>query len=205
MRHISIGRKGWGVKRRGGAGVYFAVEAMTNILRKLRARRIPAGGSMGLQDWFRRFHLDSVRIDAGVAAANISFRDADRDAAWELYIEMLTRIVTQPLPRELGDELTALDSVYALFGITREILRRQGRDTIQFTKVAVPVLNQVVRPFTAKWHKEGLAGAFNQDDMRAEYRDELANLQVELRKYTAMLAEIAGVEDLTNLESEGSN
>ena len=186
-------------------GVCFALEAMNSILRKLRVRGLPAGGGTGLQDWFRRFHLDTVRVNVGVATANISFGDADRDAAWELYIEMLTRIVTQPLPRELGDEQIALDSVYALFGITREILRRQGRDTIQFTKVAVPVLNQVVRPFTAKWHRESLAGAFNQDDMRAEFRDELASLQVELRKYSAMLAEIAGVEDLTNLESEGSN
>ena len=157
---------------------------------------------MGLQDWFRRFHLDSVRIDSGVAAANISFRDADRDAAWELYIEMLTRIVTQPLPREVGDEQTVLDSVYALFGITREILRRQGRGTIQFTKVAVPVLNQVVRPFTAKWHRESLADAFAQEDKRAQFRDELSSLQIELRKYSALLAELAGVEDLTNLESE---
>lgn len=110
--------------------------------------------------------------------------------------------VTQPLPSEAGAEQTALDSVYALFGITREILRRQRRDTIQFTKVAVPVLNQIVRPFTAKWHCESLAGAFSQDDLRAQFRDELAELQQELRKYSAMLAEIAGVEDLTNLESE---
>ena len=147
--------------------------------------------------------MDTVRVNVGVATANISFGDADRDAAWELYVEMLTRIVTQPLPQELGDEQTVLDSVYALFGITRDILRRHGRDTIQFTKVAVPVLNQVVRPFTAKWHRESLAGAFNQDDMRAEFRDELSSLQLELRKYSAMLAEIAGVEDLTNLELEG--
>ena len=174
---------------------------MKNILRRLRPRGLPTGGGLGLQDWFRRFQLDNIRINVGVASANISFSDADRDATWELYIEMLTRIVTQPLPREVGDEQTALDSVYALFGITREILRRQGRDTIQFTKIAVPVLNQVVRPFTAKWHRESLTGAFNQDDMRAEFRDELASLQVELRKYSAMLAEIAGVEDLTNLES----
>ena len=105
-----------------GSGVYFAMEAMKNILRRLRPRWIPAGGGKRLQDWYRRFNLDSVRINVGVASANISFSDADRDAAWELYIEMLTRIVTQPLPREVGDEQTALDSVYALFGITREIL-----------------------------------------------------------------------------------
>ena len=130
----------------------------------------------------------------------ISFEPADKDAAWELYIEMLTRIVTQPLPSEAGDEKTALDSVYALFGITREILRRHGSGTIKFSMVAIPVLNQVVRPFTAKWHKESLAGAFDRKSKRKEFRRELEILQSELRNYNSLLADIAGVEDLTDLE-----
>ena len=113
---------------------------------------------------------------------------------------MLTRIVTQPLSNWDGDEETALESVYSLFPITREVLRRQGRGAISFTKIAVPVLNQVVRPFTAKWHKESLAGAFSNDDKCGEFRKELAALQEELRKYNRMLAELANVEDLTDLE-----
>ena len=132
--------------------------------------------------------------------SEISFQQADKDAAWELHIEMLTRIVTQPLPSDAGDEKTALDSVHALFAITREILRRHGRGTIQFSKIAIPVLNQIVRPFTAKWHKESLAGAFEHETKRKEFRDELEILQRELRNYNSLLAEIAGVEDLTDLE-----
>ena len=62
------------------------------------------------------------------------------------------------------------------------------------------MLNQVVRPFTAKWHKESLAGAFDDEAKRDEFREELAALQDELRNYNRMLAEIAGVEDLTDLE-----
>ena len=50
--------------------------------------------------------------------------------------------------------MIALDSFYALFPVTREILRRRGRGAIAFSKVAIPVLNQVVRPFTARWHRE---------------------------------------------------
>ena len=72
---------------------------------------------------------------------------------------MLTRIVTQPLPPGAGDEQAALDSVYALAPATREIMRHHGRAAIQFSKVAVPVLNQIVRPFTAKWHRESLSGS----------------------------------------------
>ena len=62
------------------------------------------------------------------------------------------------------------------------------------------MLNQVVRPFTAKWHKESLAGAFDDETKRKEFREELAVLQDELRSYNRLLAKIADVEDLTDLE-----
>lgn len=148
----------------------------------------------------RSFHLEKVRLGPRWAALEIAFQEDDRNAAWELYVEMLTRIVTQPLPNNIGDEKIALDSVYSLFPITREILRRRGRNTIQFSMVAIPVLNQIVRPFTAKWHRESLAGAFDDDARRAEFRQELETLQEELCNYNRMLADIAGVEDLTDLE-----
>ena len=125
---------------------------------------------------------------------------ADKDAAWALYIELLTRITTQPLPVDHGDEKTALDSVYSLFGITRGVIKEQGPDCINFTRVAIVVLNQVIRPFTAKWHRKSLAGDFERESERVIFREELAALQVELRKYSRMLADIAEVEDLTDLE-----
>ena len=153
-----------------------------------------------LSELFRRFELDKVKIKTPIAEAEISLDTSDQDAAWELYVEMLTRIVTQPLPSEHGDEKTALDSVSSLFPTTREVLRCRGRKAIHFSKIAIPVLNQVVRPFTAKWHRESLAGAFCEEGKRKEFREELAVLQEELRNYNRMLAEIAGVEDLTDLE-----
>ena len=155
---------------------------------------------MNLRDQFRRFGLERIRLNVAVLSADITLSDTDKDAAWEMYIEMLTRIVTQPLPSEVGDEQTALDSVYSLFATTREILRRRGRGAINFSMVAIPVLNQVVRPFTAKWHGLSLAGAFDTEDGRAEFRAELEALQADLRNYNRMLADIAGVEDLTDLE-----
>ena len=155
---------------------------------------------MDLGNLFKKFHLEKVRLNLHAVQLEVSFQEADKDAAWELYVEMLTRIVTQPLPSEAGDEKTALDSVYSLFSTTREILRRRGRGTIQFSKVAIPVLNQVVRPFTAKWHRESLIGAFGDESKQGEFRNELRFLQDDLRNYNRMLAEIASVEDLTNLE-----
>ena len=155
---------------------------------------------MNLPDLFNEFRLEKVRLNLPMVAVEIDFNQDDQDAAWELYVEMLTRIVTQPLPAEVGDEKTALDSVYSLFATTREILHRRGRGAIQFSKVAIPVLNQVVRPFTAKWHGESLEGAFRDPARCMEFRAELEGLQEELRNYNRLLARIAGVEDLTDLE-----
>ena len=155
---------------------------------------------MNLKALFQKYDLDTVKINLKIAEAEIRLNTADKDAAWELYIEMLTRIVTQALPSEAGDEKTALDSVYSLFPTTREILRLHGRKTIHFSKVAIPVLNQIVRPFTAKWHKESLSDSFDNAGKREKFREELTTLQDKLRNYNRMLAEIAGVEDLTDLE-----
>ena len=155
---------------------------------------------MNLGSLFKNFHLERVRLNLKAIQIEVSFQEADKDAAWDLYVEMLTRIVTQPLPPEAGDELAALESVYSLAPATREILRHHGRASIQFSKVAVPVLNQIVRPFTAKWHKESLTGALRHEAKKVQFREELESLQIELRNYNRMLAEIAGVEDLTDLE-----
>jgi hypothetical protein len=149
-----------------------------------------------------KFGLTKLKLRAGFLEADWEPHEADRDAAWELYVELLTRIATQPLSAEHGDEKTALDSVYAVFPITRGILRGKGRECVQFTKIAVVVLNQVVRPFTARWHKLSLEGAFDEGDRCAEFRAELAALQQDLRDYTRLLAEIADVEDLTDMPSE---
>ena len=137
---------------------------------------------MKLRKWLENWDLTHLKINVGFLEAEWQPQEKDREAAWELYVEMLTRIVTQPLPKEHGDEKTALDSVFSLFGTTREIMRRKGRECLQFTKIAVVVLNQVVRPFTAKWHKPAIEGGFDNPATRTEFRSDLADLQVVLHK-----------------------
>ncbi|MGZ5527683.1 MAG: hypothetical protein ACXWJB_03340 [Limisphaerales bacterium] len=155
---------------------------------------------MKLRKWLENWDLTNLKINVGVLEAEWHPQEKDREAAWEMYVEMLTRIATQPLPAEHGNEKTALESVYALFPITREILKRKGRECVQFTKIAVIVLNQVVRPFTAEWHKRMLANELDTLDGQKKFREGLVQVQVALRKYTKALADIAQVEDLTALE-----
>lgn len=155
---------------------------------------------MKRRDFLEKWGLSSLKISLGFLEAEFAPRDPDRAAAWELYIELLTRVTTQHLPPGQGDEATALESVHALFPLTREILRRHGAGCGEFAKLAIPVLNQMIRPFTARWHRLVLAGALSEAARCAEFRTELAALQVSLRRYAQALAAMAGVEDLTALE-----
>ena len=158
---------------------------------------------MKLRDFLEKWGLSGLEINLRFLEAEFAPRDPDRAAAWELYIELLTRITTQYLAPEDGDEKTALDSVYALFKETRVILRGHGSGCGEFAKLAIPVLNQIIRPFTAQWHRLSLAGAFQDAARCAEFRAELPALQGQLRNYTHALAAMADVEDLTTLETAG--
>ena len=84
----------------------------------------------------------------------------ERNAAWELYVELVTRISIAPLGPEEGLIREALTSLYSLSGSTREILRKYGPSIaipkssgdISFGFVAISMLNGVLRPLLAKWH-----------------------------------------------------
>lgn len=153
-----------------------------------------------LKEWLEKWSMTSLKLKTPFLEADWHPKDKDKDAAWELYIELLTRITTQPLPKIHGDEATALESVYKLFNLTREIIKKHGRECFEFTKIAIVVLNQIVRPFTAKWHKEMIANAFADSRKCDEFRIALSELQTSLRYYTKMLSDMADVEDLTELE-----
>ena len=157
---------------------------------------------MKIKDLLRKWELNSIKINIKFAELEFSPTDDDQIAAWDMYVELITRVTTQALPADSGDEETALTSVYNLFAITRTILKEKGRNAPAFTKIAIVVLNQIVRPFTAKWHKKKLENAFSSSSECIVFRNELSLLQVELTKYAKMLAELAMVEDLTFLEME---
>ena len=66
------------------------------------------------------------------------------------------------------------------------------------------ILNQVVRPFTAEWHRRSLAGDFQDEAACVEFRQDLSEVQRVLRIYTQMLGDMVGLEEeerLTDLEA----
>jgi hypothetical protein len=155
---------------------------------------------MKRRDFLEQWGLTGLKINLGFLEGEFAPRDADRASAWELYIELLTRVTTQSVLPEEGDERTALESIYQIFPLTREILRRNGSGSAEFAKLAIPVLNQIIRPFATKWHRISTTAAFRDADVCREFRSDLSNIQPRLRSYTRALAAMAQVEDLTTLE-----
>lgn len=155
---------------------------------------------MKLKNWLKKWNLTYLKLNVEFLELEVTFSDTDKKAAWEMYIELLTRSATQKMAINSGDELTALKSFHVLFSLTREILKKYGSSCVEFTKIAIIVLNQIVRPFTSKWHRLSLAGAFSDSAKCDEFRKELEEVQSKIMDYTKCLCDIAGVEDLTTLE-----
>jgi hypothetical protein len=147
----------------------------------------------------------------------------ERVAAWEMYVELITRIATVPLAEDCGVLREALTSLHSIFPTTREILRRSGpsvakrkkswwrkickqESDLAFAEVAVFVLNAILRPFLSKWHPElesweaqrgELASRAEHErkwDKNTEFRRELEQVRIELQKYIDCLAKAAGVD-----------
>lgn len=82
--------------------------------------------------------------------------EIQQKAAWELYVELSTRVTVQPPSPDEGLLRESLSSLYSIFGVTREILRKAGPSVAQgansFGAVAIEILNKGARPFLTKWH-----------------------------------------------------
>ncbi|MFF7445084.1 MULTISPECIES: hypothetical protein [unclassified Streptomyces] len=150
--------------------------------------------------------------------------DAERSAAWELYLELVTRVSVEELDQEEGFLREALTSLYTFFDTTREILRRYGPEIapplapghVSFGILAVTVLNRVLRPLLATWHPRLSAYESQRPDgvdpvaweRRWEHADALRERIGEVRRTLVSLAhtlqEVADVSDLINLPSPRS-
>jgi hypothetical protein len=155
---------------------------------------------MQLKKLLEKWDLNSLKIKTGFLEMEWVPRDEDKTAAWSLYVELLTRVATQRLTAGQGTEIATLNSIHQLFPLTREIIKDNGRHCMNFTKIAVVVLNQKVRPFTTKWHgRFDIGGALDSASVN-DFRSELFSLQSDLRNYMRLLADMADIEDITDLE-----
>ncbi|MGW4766897.1 hypothetical protein ACWEO2_02485 [Nocardia sp. NPDC004278] len=159
--------------------------------------------------------VKEIKVDLGWGPAKLSGTwvpdTTERAAAWELYVELVTRISVAPMAPGHGTLREALTSLYQLFGSTREILRKHGpavarkpkNGRYRFGYLAVWVLNAAIRPVLARWHPELLRWESARPVERSipeheeawhyapELREELERLRVLLVAYARLLAEVS--------------
>lgn len=137
----------------------------------------------------------------------------ERNAAWDLYVELITRISVVELKPDEGLLREALSSIYSLFATTREILKKygasvarsKGESSISFGYLAVAILNTVLRPVLAKWHpllldyeskREKNTSATEHErnwERCEELRQVLNDVRYILIEYADLLAQVADV------------
>jgi len=133
----------------------------------------------------------------------------ERQAAWELYVELVTRISTQELDLNHGLCREALDSLHALFAVTRAILRAGGpgigAEGRSVGYLALCVLNRGLRPFLSRWHLRLLAYEHTRPETtcsveherlwpeNVQLRGELEAMRQKMWSYARALADVAGL------------
>jgi hypothetical protein len=137
----------------------------------------------------------------------------ERNAAWDLYVELITRVSVVELKPNEGFLKEALSSLYSLFQTTRDILKKYGasvarsksESSISFGYLAIAILNTVLRPVLAKWHpllldyesrKEKNISAMEYErnwEKHEELRQVLNDVRLILIEYAELLAQVADV------------
>ncbi len=137
--------------------------------------------------------------------------NAQCEAAWCLYVELVTRVAVQELQDQHGTLREALSSLHAIFPATRQILKdagpRVGAKAWSIGGISIRVLNRGLRPVLAKWHplladwearRPATRSPLDHEAQwahHAELRNELIKLRRELALYAGALGKACGVEE----------
>jgi hypothetical protein len=160
------------------------------------------------EDW----QVTEIEIETLGQKWKLANGGAQRRVAWSLFVEIVTRIATQPMTETEGDDGIALKSLYDLFQSTRKSItemeptqvlpsRKPSFDTVE--TYALAMLNQDLRPFLSKWHpiwdpwrKANPDTACSNWDHHTAFRADLKVLQIKIRGRAEGLGKIARVSEI---------
>ncbi|PZT72981.1 MULTISPECIES: TIR domain-containing protein [unclassified Streptomyces] len=133
----------------------------------------------------------------------------ERAAAFDLQVELVTRVGVQPLGPEDGSLREALTSLHSLFATTREVLHRVAAESpppLVIPRIAFVLANQHLRPFLATWHSAlrrhedtcppGRSALEHEQlwSRAADMRAQLADLREPLTSTAEELAALCGID-----------
>lgn len=136
----------------------------------------------------------------------------ERAAAFDLQIELVTRVGVQTLAADQGSLREALNSLYSLFATTRDVLHRMAKETtgpLTLPGIAASLANRHLRPFLATWHpalqeyeatrppNASHVEHERQWERSADMRAALAELQGPLTSVAKELAALCSIDLLT--------
>lgn len=152
------------------------------------------------------WQISEAEIATPGAKVKVTSTGSQRRAAWVLCVDLATRIVTQDMADENGDDGVALDSLYKFFQLARKTLSetqpRPAADGYTVESYVILVLNRDLRPFLSRWHplwdtwhKANPEKLSKEWECHAAFRADLRGLQKKARQVAAGLAEIAGFQN----------
>ena len=143
--------------------------------------------------WIRLWKIDDPGLEEGRVDEFWAPSGADRALAWDVYVELRTRIATQDLSDDAGDDATALKSIASLFDLSRKSMQQHGVGCANAGSLITAFLNEKVRGFTSKWHRVAVEQGWDKANgaRPSEYRDELRACQSDLRALAAALSHLA--------------
>jgi hypothetical protein len=129
-------------------------------------------------------------------------------AGWKIFVEVVSRISTQPLASDAGLLHEALQSLYTLVGLIREELKSMpptppaavGNETVE--RISLRLLNRHLRPFLAVWHPhmvERKQRGPENDASAAACRRELEEMRSRMMNDVRRLGELIGVQHVDEM------
>ncbi|MFG3041481.1 hypothetical protein ACGFYZ_31715 [Streptomyces sp. NPDC048330] len=162
-----------------------------------------------LVQWYQRAaQLTEVKVTVPqLSELTFAVNNDARQVAWQMFIETVTRVSTQPLAHDQGVLREALTSLYGLFATTRETLKAvrpsasvPSGQSVEY--LAITMLNRELRPFLSSWHPR--LRDFEQahpDRPESEWADneacraDLLRVQRDIHAYALGFARLAGVRE----------
>lgn len=152
----------------------------------------------------------TIGLPFGIGQLDLEPDEVEQRAAWELYVELMTRVATRPLEPGTGLIREALSSLHGIISVTREVLREAGPGVAQgpnsLGNLAVEVIVQGIRPFLSRWHplllkyeheRPADVNQFEHEQAWSEavqFHEELAEFQDQILVYVDALGRIAGIK-----------
>jgi hypothetical protein len=142
--------------------------------------------------------------------------ECERNAAWDMYVEIVTRIPVAFVAPGEGSLHVSLSSTYKIFEATREILRKYGpavarpraEGQYSFGCLSIKVLDVILRPFLLKWYpllteyertRQTTESSYNHERKWERYQElsqELSRIREALLQYAELLARASEVPSL---------